>query len=394
MPGRGWMAAIAGVALWLFSGPGGASQVPQPPSNQSPQLIPRTHDEREQRFQAQHRIILNVQVVDAAGKPTPDLKQADFTLFDNDHQRKLAGFSLVKGDSAAAPPHVILVLDTVNNFSRPLRLWEHEIETFVKKGEGPLAYAVSIGVFSGARIDVGEPTRDRDALLSELRLRAGDLHPTGCIATRDESETLKIPSFAGGSGGGFRADSAQMLACLNNRFISSVMAVRNLAQAQVDVPGRVILIWIGPGWPILTNHSFTPDTPEIKSSFFNQLVGLSTALREAQVTVDAVASPEDLPEPQAPTDAAFFNGISSEDQVRAGHLGLHALAHQTGGRIVTYPGELAQQIRDCLADTESYYVLTFDSPTAAGFGEYHSLAVKIDKPGFEVRTNTLYYAEQ
>jgi hypothetical protein len=39
-------------------------------------------------------------------------------------------------------------------------------------------------------------------------------------------------------------------------------------------------------------------------------------------------------------------------------------------------------------------VLSFDAPPAPGFGEFHTLAVKIDKPGLDVRTNTLYYAEQ
>src|SRR5579871_2267960 len=91
MPGRGRTAAIAGIALWLFSSAGAASQAPPPSSDQTPRLIPRTHDEREQRFLAQHRIILNVEVADAAGKPAADLTQADFTLFDNDQQRKLAG---------------------------------------------------------------------------------------------------------------------------------------------------------------------------------------------------------------------------------------------------------------------------------------------------------------
>ena len=394
MPGRGRAAAIAGVAVLMFSGPGAASQSPQHPSDQAPQLIPRTHEEREQRFLAQHRIILNVQVVDVGGKPSADLAQADFTLYDNDQQRKLAGFSFVKGEVTAAPPHIILVFDTVNDFTRPLRSWEREVETFVKEGEGPLAFPVSIGVFSGARIEVGEQTRDREALLNQLRLRAGDLHATGCITVQDQGESMKGKNLGGGVGGGFRAESSQMLTCLNSRFISSVMAVRNLAQAQVDVPGRVILVWIGPGWPLLTNRAFMPDTPEIKSSFFNQLVGLSTALREAQVTVDAVASPEDLPEPQAPPDTVFFNGISKEEEIRAGHLGLHAFAHQTGGRIMSDSRNVGQQIRECIGDAQSYYVLTFDSPAAAGFGEFHSLAVKIDKPGLEVRTNTLYYAEQ
>ena len=57
----------------------------------------------------------------------------------------------------------------------------------------------------------------------------------------------------------------------------------------------MILIWIGPGWPLLTNHEFTPDPPQLKENFFEQLVGVSMALREAQVTLDAIASPEPQP---------------------------------------------------------------------------------------------------
>jgi VWFA-related protein len=396
---RGCGALIVCVALFLFAKQVRAFQEPgagtfATPPAQSPQLIPRTHAEREQRFLNQHRIILNVQVNDPSGKPSSNLTQADFTLFDNDQPRKLVAFSPMKGDSAPAPPHVIVVLDTVNNFSRSVRSDEKELEKFLKEGEGPLAYPVSIGVLSGARIDMGEASRDRDVLLADLKLRAGDLHSTGCLTAHDESEGALAKTFGGMAGGGFRGESAQMLTCLNSRFIYSLMALRDLAEAQVDVPGRVILIWIGPGWPQLTNRSFTPDPPEVKQSFFAQLVTLSTVLREAQVTVNAVASPQDLPFPQAPMDDSFFGGIVHEDQMRAGNLGLHALAHQTGGRIVTYVSGMATQIRDCISEAASYYVLTFDAPPAAGFGEYHSLAVKVDKPGLEVRSNTLYYAEQ
>ena len=394
-----WGSLIVCVALLVQGEPAGAFQAPgadspAPQPGQSPQLIPRTHAEREQRFLTQHRIILNVQVGDASGKPSADLTQADFTLYDNDEPRNLVAFSPVKGDSAVARPHLILVFDTVNNFTRPLRTWEREVESFVKDGKEPLAYDVAIGVFSGAHIDVGQATRDREALLSELKLRAGDLHATGCITAQDQSDTTLAKNLSSAAGGGYRAESTQMLNCLNSRFISSVTAVQQLAQAQVDVPGRVILIWIGPGWPQLTNRSFTPDPLEVKQSFFSQLVSLSIALREAQVTVNAIASPQDLPFPQAPLDAQFFDGIAHEDQVKAGNLGLHALAHQTGGRILRDNRDIAGQIKACMADADSYYVLTFDSPAAADFGEYHSLAVKVDKPGAEVRTNTLYYAEQ
>ena len=394
-----WVALIVCVAQFLLAEQARAFQEPEAGSSgprqvQAPQLIPRTHAEREQRFLSQHRIILNVQVNDPSGRPLSGLTEADFTLFDNDQPRKLVAFSRVKGDSAPAAPHVIVVLDTVNNFSKDVRSDEKEVERFLKDGEGPLAYPVSIGVFSGATIHVGDASRDRDALLADLKMRAGDLHGTGCITGQDDSEVEVAKNLRGLASGGFRAESSQMLTCLNSRFIYSVMALRNLVQAQVEVPGRVILIWIGPGWPRLTNRSFTPDPPEVKQSFFAQLVSLSTVLREAQVTVNAVASPQDLPYPQAPMDDSFFDGIVHEDQVRAGNLGLHALAHQTGGRIVTHVSGLATQIKECIADAASYYVLTFDSPPAAEFGEYHSLAVKVDKPDLEVRTNILYYGEQ
>jgi VWFA-related protein len=394
MRGRGGSRALAGLALCMFSAAAVAFQSPETPADQTPRLIPRTHDQREQRFQALHRIILNVNVEDASGKPYPNLKQTDFTLYDNDQPRSLVAFLPKDGDSAKDPPHVILVLDAVNNSSRQLRSFVRDIESFLKEGDGRLDSPVSVGVFSGADIEVGPASRDRSAVLADLETRAGDLHATGCITEQDRSEEMHNRSVGGGAGGGYRAESSKMLMCLNQRFISSVMALRHFAQEQVEVPGRVILIWIGPGWPLLTNRSFTPDTPEIKKSFFAQLVELSTVLREAQVTMDAVASPEDLPDAHAPSDPSFFGGVTNEDQAKAGNLGLHALAFQTGGRIVTDGRDLPRQIGACIADAESYYVLTFDAPPAGGFGEYHALAVKVDKPGLEVHTNTVYYAEQ
>ena len=40
--------------------------------------------------------------------------------------------------------------------------------------------------------------------------------------------------------------------CLNEKFTLSVTALSDLANAQRNVLGRVIIVWIGPGWPLLT----------------------------------------------------------------------------------------------------------------------------------------------
>jgi VWFA-related protein len=366
----------------------------EPRPDRVPQLIPRTHDEREARYLTQHRIILNVSVSDASGKPFTELKESDFTLIDNHQPRKLLSVQSVGDAAKKNETHVILVFDTVNSSSRKLRSFVKEFERYLGREKVPLVYPLSIGIFSGSDIDVGQPSRDREALLDAIRQRAGDLHSTGCLESESPAETSVTPPGMAGAGS-VRSPSMGTLACKNQRFTSSVSALDRLAQQQVQIPGRVILIWMGAGWPLLTDRQFTPDTQQLKESFFYQLVRVSTALKEAQITLDAVASPDDSPNPEslATHDVAFFEGVSSPDQARAGNLGLHALTHQSGGQIFPNTSDIPAQIRACIADADSYYVLTFDSPPAAQFGEYHALEVKVLKPELIVRASTLYYTE-
>lgn len=398
MPGLKVWAVCADLAFALLSGAGAVAQ-PSAGSggasgiNQAPQLIPRTHEQREQRFQTEHRIVLNVEVDDQPEKPDLDLNQADFTILDNDQAQKLISFAPVEGESAKPSPHVIVVVDAVNNFGRRLHYFEHDLRQYLRQGEGPLAYPFAIGVLRGSQIDLGESSRDRNVLLADLEARTAHVNGSGCIAEQPHGDWVD-PSHIYASGGE-RLDSSRELNCMNERFVASVTALQQLAAAQVEVPGRVILIWMGSGWPLLTSKSFRMDPPELKHSYFTWLVDLSNSLREGQITVNAAESPEDTSGAESYARGTdFFDGVSHEDQMRAGNLGLHALAHQTGGHILTDTRDLPGEIRTCLADANAYYVLKFDSPMAADFGEFHSLAVKVKKPGVEVRTNAFYYAEQ
>ena len=61
--------------------------------------------------------------------------------------------------------------------------------------------------------------------------------------------------------------------------------------------------------------------------------------------------------------------------------GLQVLAHQSGGQILTEGNDLEGEIAKCIADADSYYVLSFDSPPAAALGEFHSLQVKVEQAG-------------
>ncbi len=368
------------------------SPLPPPPVI----LIPRSHQERENRYQAEHHIILNVFVSDATGKPTTGLKREDFTLLDNGQPRTFTSFRPVKGSAGIAPVRVILMLDAVNNSPRDIANDRKGVEQFLKQGPPRLAYQTSIAILSGSGTTAGRPSLDRDALIDELRALTTNVHQFDCTDERGGSEQV-FTTINLGTGttvlDGLHPD--QKSGCLNQRFLRSVSALKYFATEQEDVPGRVVLIWIGRGWPLLSAHEFRPDSAALKQNFFDNLVALSNALREAQVTLNAVFSPDlfRTVELRSDHDNAYFNGVPVEDDVTASSLGLQVLAHQSGGQILTESKDLGSEIAKCIRDAESYYVLSFDSPSSTRPGEFHSIQVNVNGPGMTARTNTVYYAE-
>lgn len=113
------------------------------------------------------------------------------------------------------------------------------------------------------------------------------------------------------------------------------------------------------------------------------------------MTLDTMSSPKMLRDAGLSDDyyRAFLDGVPTVSQANAGNLALPILAYQSGGQVLKKSKDLAADIDKCIADVESYYVLSFDSAPASNTDEYRSLQVKVDKPGLTVRTNTAYYAQ-
>jgi VWFA-related protein len=362
-------------------------------------LIPRSHEERESRYRAEHRILLNVVVTDASDKPVTGLKEEDFALLDDGHPQTIASFRAVEKSTSLHPAHVILVLDTINDTARSLENDRRAIQRFLKESPPHLVNPTALLVMSGSGAKMGPLSSERDALLAELDALGDALHPIECADEVNHNEAFLAVWMPGASGSSDQAShgsaSSRTLACLNRRFERSVSELNNFARQQINVPARVILVWIGSGWPLLSSHEFRPDSPQIRQNFFAYLVELSTALRESQVTLDEVSAPDAFRKVEASSDQdnALFNGVPTEDQVTAGSLGLQALAHQSGGQILVDSKDIPHQIAQSITDDKAYYVLSFDSPPAATPGEFHPLRVIVNKPGLKVRTNTAYYAQ-
>jgi hypothetical protein len=66
---------------------------------------------------------------------------------------------------------------------------------------------------------------------------------------------------------------------------------------------------------------------------------------------------------------------------------------QSGGRVLNTSNDVGNSIATCLADAKVFYTLSFDAPVGNFPNEYHSLQVKVGKPGLTARTRTGYYAQ-
>jgi len=124
-------------------------------------------------------------------------------------------------------------------------------------------------------------------------------------------------------------------------------------------------------------------------------LNLSSGFLDAQMTLDAISSPNLMRQTGRSRDyyKPFLKGVQRAEQADPGNLALPVLAYQSGGQVFEDDKGLVADIARCVADLESYYVLSFDSPLAAQDIEYRALQITVDKPGLSPRTNASYYAQ-
>jgi len=317
------------------------------------------------------QIALDVQVTDKSGAPIRGLQKQDFTVLDDKQPRDIVSFQAVDSGTAAAsaaPVEILLVVDAVNTSYQAVSYERGEIRKFLLRNGGVLAQPTALMIFSddGVKVQNGS-SRDGNALAAEY-----DRYETG-LRTINRSS-----GFYGAS----------------ERFSMSLKTVGSLAAYAGARPGRKLVIWISPGWPLLSGPGIEM-SDKSRQQLFQSVVAASTELRQAGVTLYDV-------DPLGLADAGgvrieyykqFLKGVPSSSRVLPGNLGLQVLAVQSGGRVINSTNDLATAIVDCAADADAFYVLSFNSNPADQANEYHSLAVVVNKPGTAVRTRTGYYAQ-
>src|ERR1700683_39047 len=198
-------------------------------------------------------------VVTPKSVPPVALQQQDFTLVDNKTPRTITSFHAVSGREA--PIEVIVVIDAVNTAFRNVGYERGQLDNFLRAEGGHLAYPVAIAVFTDNGIKVlGDFSSDGNALSALLDGENTGLRTIG-----------RASGFYGAS----------------ERLQLSLQAMDRLLVSLAPRPGRKIMLWLSPGWPLLSGPRIDLDAKQ-RQPIFGSIVKFSTELLQARVTLYSV----------------------------------------------------------------------------------------------------------
>lgn len=324
-------------------------------------------------------IHLDVVVTDPAGHSVAGLSSKDFSVFDAGQAEPIVSFAASQKEAQTSPSAAVILLDTVDVPSGIAAFEQQQLESFLRQNGGHLTQPVSLLVLNDSGLwEVSEASADGEALATAL------VH-------RHFRQQLRLPAYARTT-----AFNAWQQGAFAERV--STPALENLgaiATAERRLPGRKILLWIGPRWGIGTGRSPVINDAQTRQKSFDTLVWFSTLLRDARLTLYSFSAGPAAPLGTAgqlePSDLRAYLRISSPQQMSDNALNRNVLAIASGGRAISPATDLTAAINACLHEANSFYTLSFNPAPAASRNEYHDLQVRTDRPGLIVHTTTGYY---
>ena len=309
-------------------------------------------------------IHLNVVVTPKSGVPVGGLEEKDFTVLDNKAVQPITLFK--EHDGQKEPIEMIVLMDNVNSGFEVVAQERAGIEKFLRANGGKLTHPTALAVLTDRGMETqGAYSYDGNALANAL--------------DQYDASLRIINRSAGVEGAAEELDD-------------SLKALKTLVTYEAGRPHRKLILWVSPGWPLLSGPNINLSYPQ-QEGVFNQITWLSTELREAQITIDNV-NPLGVDEGPGRTFMymEYLNGVTKPGEDAMGNLSLQVLATQTGGQVLSST-DIAASLTQCAADTGAYYEITFEPPPVEHRDVYHRLEVKVARPGLTAHTSTGYYAE-
>ena len=309
-------------------------------------------------------IQLSVVVSPQSGAPVPGLEQKDFTILVNKKPQAITSFRAMNGTQE--PVEIILMIDSVNSTFQSVAQARPQIDNFLRANNGHLKYPTALATFSDKGIQIQNGfTADGNALAPTVDTFATGLHTI-----------IRSMGLYGEV----------------QRFQQSIQAFGQVVAYASTRPGRKIILWISSGWPLLGEAGVQLQGGQ-QAALFNQIVSISTMLRESDITIyslNSLGSGEGLGETFHYQD--FLKGVAKPNDAASGNLGLQVIATQSGG-LVLNSRDISGLLDHCISDAGAYYQMSFEPPPVDRKNVYHRLEIKIARAGLIARTSSGYYSQ-
>jgi VWFA-related protein len=314
---------------------------------------------------AANLVTLDVVVSDKLGHPVRGLSQQDFTVLDNGQPRPIVSFRPVDASTDPAAVRVLIVIDMINNSVDSLMRERQDVSTFLGQDAGRLAHPTAIAAMTETGVQMMNGyTQDGQSLLAIFQKLPNSIRPVG----RDAG-------FYGAA----------------ERLQESINGLSQIVQFEGTQPGRKLVLFVSPGWPMLPNAGIQAGDRQ-RAWVFNMLVQMSNTLRESHVALYSL-NPFFLGRDNNPYYyQSYLKPIKKAERAEYPYLAMQVFSEHSGGRALTEGHDIAGAINNVLRDAGAYYEITFDAPAPDQANEYHELRVQTTRPDTTARTNAFYYA--
>jgi VWFA-related protein len=308
--------------------------------------------------------LISVTVTDKKGQPIRGLQASDFTIEDNSQPKQVLAFRATTPEVLRKQPvHVIVAIDAINSGFDLVARERDELGRFLKQDGGELANPTTLAILSDTGLKVDQkPTQDGNALYASLIKTGASLR----IVDR---------TSLGGAG---------------DRYSMSTGQLTELATWAAALPGRKVILFISPGWPLLAGME-TQASAAQKAWLFNSIIKFTNGLRETQITLYSI-DPFDQTRSAPYYYQSFLKGVPNIDDAEFANLSLQVLTEHSGGSVVVSKKDIISELETAIRNAENGYELIFEGSTGDRPNEYHELRVRVDQPGAVVRTTAGYYA--
>ena len=407
------MVLVVGLGVVARAGQTGQAPKPAPPSaqQQQPPVIKA----------GINFVSVDVIVTDKkTGNVVLDMKPQDFDVREDKKPQKVQTFSVVRIDPSTEPTEP--PKEIRNNYDEETEAKKPDVRLFVillddyhvRRGNdlavrGPLVDFLQNDLAPQDMVAIMYPltpvtdlsfSRNREAQVDAVNHflgRKNDYtprnefeeryanYPSAQVEEIRNEVTLDALRGAGVKLGSMR-DGRKSIIFVSEGFISNLPA--QLSDPVASLPGY--------GNPSQPGQDPTTDPRAQSQQFFNS-VDLTERLREVFETLNRNNTSVYGVDPRglATNEYGIDQGVSlTSDRASLNESldTLRVLANNTDGRAIVNRNDLATAMKQIVRDSSGYYLLGYTSSSAPTDGKFHTIDVKVNRPGVEVRARKGYWA--